>query len=339
AHDLMRASAAAVMGELGLPLFVPALGVLAGSEETVVAANAAAALARIQTPAAVVALENMLFHNNSEVASKAEALLAASTRDSISRISRLLPGITTEERQKLTARLRSGRHQDSHELLAIILCIDNLEHRRNLIALLEKSDREMVRLMKACIKMNADDEIELTIDPLMILTEQYIGSGLPDWAALLGLLAGGALEEPEKHAGFVLSAGWLITTLWYERIVIAQLQINGVAFEKWQGRSWTLIRLLACFSSEPAPMSRSFNELKNGKAYARGMAAEYIEARAGRNLSQLIVPLVDSGFAMPVDSESLIRLATERGVPVTDEHLLAARSRLVKFAICEDTTL
>ncbi|HAE38745.1 MAG TPA: hypothetical protein DCG57_08915 [Candidatus Riflebacteria bacterium] len=335
-HDLMRASAAAVMGELGLPLFVPALSALSGAKETVVAGNAASALARIQTPAAVVALENMLFHDNSEVAGKVEELLAASTRDSISRISRLLPGITAEERQKLSTRLRSGRHQDSHELLATILCLDNLDQRRNLISFLEKSDREMVRLMQACITMNASDQVDLTIDPLMILVGQFAGPGLPEWAPLLGLLAGGTLEEPEKHAGFMLSAAWLVTILWYERIVIAQLQVSGNAMEKWRGRAWSLVSLLACFSAEPAPMSRSINELKNGKAYARGMAAEYIEAKAGRNLAQLIVPLVDSGFAMPADLAALKKLAAERGVPVDDEHLLAARSRLVRFEICEE---
>ena len=338
AHDLMRASAAAVMGELGLPLFVPALSALAGAKETMVASNAASALARIQTPAAVVALENMLFHDNSEVAGRVEELLAASTRDSISRISRLLPGITTEERQKLTTRLRSGRHQDSHELLASILCIDNLEQRRNLISLLEKSDREMVRLMQSCIKMNASDQVELTIDPLMILAGQCAGPGLPEWAPLLGLLAGGTLEEPEKHADFMLSAGWLVTVLWYERIVIAQLHVSETAMERWRGRVWSLVNIMACFSAEPAPMSRSINELKNGKAYARGMAAEYIEARVGRNLAQLIVPLVDSGFVMPTDAGAIIKLAAERGVPVDDEHLFAARQRLARFEICEVKT-
>ena len=335
-QELMRASAAAVMGELGLPMFVPALGVLASAQETIVAGNAASALSRIQTPAAVVALENMLFHDNSEVARKAEALLAESTRESIGRISRLLPGITAEERQKLTTRLRSGRHQDSHELLANILCLDNLDQRRNLIALLEKSDREMVRLMQACIRMSPTGQIELDIEPLALLVEEYAGPGMPDWAALLGLLAGGTLEEPDKNRAFSGSVSRILSQLWHERALLEQLKIEGAAFEKWQGRAWSLLRLVACFSSEPAPMSRSMNELKNGKAYARGMAAEYIEARAGRNLAQQIVPIADGNFVMPEDFELLLKLASERGVPITAEGLQAARHRLAKFAICED---
>lgn len=339
AHDveeLMRASAAAVMGELGLPLFVPALSQLACSSETVVASNAASALARMQTPAAVVALENMLSHDNSEVASRVESLLADSTRDSISRISRLLPGITAEERQKLTARLRSGHHHDSQELLANILCIDNLDQRRNLIALLEKSDRELVKIMQACISMNEADRVELSIAPLIDLSQEYAGPGLPDWASLLGIIAGGTLENPAKHEDYLPAVERLLAMIWYERIVIAQCQISGSALEKWQTRAMTLTRLLICFSSDPAPMGRSINELKNGKAYSRGMAAEYIEARAGRRFAQLLLPLVDSSFVMPQEGELLIKLAGSRGLIIEEANLAAARNRLIRFAIVEE---
>jgi len=336
AGELMRASAAAVMGELGLPLFVPALVTLAGAGETVVAGNAAAALARIQTPDAIVALENMLFHENSEVTERVESLLAASARDSISRISRLLPGITSEERRRLTTRLRSGRHQDSQEVLANILCIDNLEQRRNLIALLEKSDREMVRLMQACIKMGAEDMVILSIEPLLLLAEEYAGSSMPDWASLLGILAGGTLEEPEEHRSLYESACALMRTLWYERLVIARTDVANAAMEKWQGRVLSLVRLVACFSSEPAPMSRSMNELKSGKAYARGMAAEYLEARAGHRLAQLIVPLVDAGTAVPHEFAALLRFAAGLGIEAGENDLAAARDRLLRFAVIEE---
>jgi HEAT repeat protein len=336
AGDLMRASAAAVMGELGLPLFVPALLELAASKETVVAGNAASALARIQTPDAVVGLENLLFHDNHEVAERAESLLAASTRDSISRISRLLPGITAEERRRLTTRLRSGRHQDSQEVLANILCIENLEQRRNLIALLEKSDREMVRLMQACIKMGDEDRVELSIEPLLLLAGEYVGSAMPDWAALLGILAGGTLEEPEEHESLHESVCGLLKMLWHERLVIAQTGVAGAAMQKWQGRVMTLVRLVACFSSEPAPMSRSINELKSGKAYARGMAAEYIEARAGHALAQLIVPLADASTSVPQEFEALVKFAAGKGVATAEDSLAAARNRLQRFALIEE---
>ncbi|KAF1083382.1 MAG: hypothetical protein GQF41_0160 [Candidatus Rifleibacterium amylolyticum] len=336
AEELMRASAAAVMGELGLPLFVPALVALAGAGETVVAGNAASALARIHTPDAVVALENMLFHENQEVTERVEGLLAASTRESISRISRLLPGITAEERRRLTTRLRSGRHQDSQEVLANILCIDNLEQRRNLIALLEKSDREMVRLMQACIKMGEDDRIQLTVEPLLLLAREYAGSNMPDWAALLGILAGGTLEKPEDNEELFEAACSLIKMLWYERIVIAKAGVIAAAREKWQNRALSLIRMIACFSSEPAPLSRSINELKSGKAYARGMAAEYIDARAGHKLAQMIIPLVDSGAAVPDDFAALVRFAAGLGVEASENDLTAARDRLLRFAVIEE---
>jgi hypothetical protein len=336
AGELMRASAAAVMGELGLPLFVPALVTLSGAGETVVAGNAAAALARIHTPDAMVALENMLFHENSEVAERVEGLLAASSRDSISRISRLLPGITAEERRRLTTRLRSGRHQDSQEVLANILCIDNLEQRRNLIALLEKSDREMVRLMQACIKMGAEDRVIVSIEPLLLLAGEYAGSNIPDWAALLGILAGGTLEEPEQHQSFYETVCALMRMLWLERLVTVRSGVAGAALEKWQRRVMSLVRLVACFSSEPAPMSRSVNELKSGKAFARGMAAEYIEARAGHRLAQLIVPLVDAGVTVPHEFEALVRYASGIGVNADDDSMQAASIRLQRLAVIEE---
>lgn len=335
AHDLMRASAAAVMGELGLPLFVPALATLSEASETVVAGNAAAALARIPTPDATLALEQLLAHNNREVAQRAENLLAVSTRESISRISRLLPGITTEERRKLTTRLRSGRHHDSQELLATILSVENVEQRRSLIALLEKADRETVALMQKTIIAGADERVTFSVAPLLELAEKHGNDSLPDWAPLMGVLAAGTLENPDDHRDLFDAACCLINMLWCERLILAGNDL-ATARQKWAGRAYSLARLLACFSKEPAPLVRSIDELKNGKAYARGMAAEYIEAKAGHYLAGMLIPLFDISVHLPDDYQQLVEFASEHGVVADAADLAAARLRLKNLEIIKE---
>lgn len=334
-QELMRASAAAVMGELGLPLFIPALANLAGENNTLVATNAASALSRMQCPAAVAVLENLLFHDNNVVARKAEDLLATASRDSVSRISRLLPGITAEERQKLAVKLRSGRHQDSHELLAAILCIDNLEKRRNLINLLEKADKTLLSLMSSCIVSNDQNQIELKIAPLMKIAESSYYSELPPWVPLLTALGGGSVEHLENFPECAVAVESLIRNMWHELAAVVEHDDPVLWRKIWQTRVFACVRIVACLSSEPSTMIKSIKELRSGKSFSRGMAAEYLEARLGHGLAIKILPLVDTSGAVPGEPAELRIFALERGIVFDPDLKEIARLRLTQFVADE----
>lgn len=334
-QELMRASAAAVMGELGLPLFIPALADLAGEENTLVATNAASALSRMQCPAAVAVLENMLFHDNNNVARKAEDLLTSAARDSVSRISRLLPGITAEERQKLAVKLRSGRHQDSHELLAAILCVDNLERRRNLIGILEKADSSLLALMNSCIVANDQNQIELRTAPLLKLAENCYFSELPAWVPLLTALGGGSIEHLENFPECAVAVESLINSMWHELAVVIEHDTPSLCRQIWQNRVFTGVKIIACLSSEPSTMIKSIKELRSGKSFSRGMAAEYLEARLGRSLAVKILPLVDISGAVPEKPAELRIFALERGIIFAPDQKETARLRLTQFVTGE----
>lgn len=329
AQELMRASAAAVMGELGLPLFVPALEALAAENVVMVSSNAATALSRIQTPAAMAALEKLLLHPNDTITQKAEQLLETASRDSISRISRLLSGITADERRKLSARLRAGAHQDSVELLAAILCVENPEKRRQLINILEKADVDMQLLMSRCVVQMSETRSELTVAPLIASARQETARNLPEWAPLLNAIAGGSIENPLENASLVRPLDELLFSLWCELALLNEMEIEA----KPELRAYLLNQasLVAFFSLEPAAILKSFADINSGVSFKRGMAVEYLETRLGRKLSQKILPLVETNAVLPETFADFKIFAAAHEVFIEDEMLLHARQRLLKI--------
>jgi len=328
-EELMRASAAAVMGELGLPLFIPALSALSGEKCPVVATNAASALARIQTPAAVAALENMLFHEDNSVVEKVEQLLSVSARDNIAQISRLLPGITAEERRKLATRLRSGKHAESHDLLAAVLCIDHLEMRKKLIGILEKADKMTIHIMQMCVKTSEDSEVaEVNVAPVLesIIDDDF--QELPEWTTVLSALASGILEKPEKQPASYQAVMHLVSVLWHEMIAVSELGCSSDVCQNWRNRAFNFVKLIASLASEPATMIKSCREIVHGKGYVRSMALEFFETGAGRTLTEQIVPLLDNDSEVFPPPLQLIQMAEKCRIAIDDALLDKARTRI-----------
>ncbi len=325
-RELMRASAAAVMGELGLPLFVPALAKMADHSEPVVAGNVAQALSRIQTPAALAVLENMLFHPNNDVILRVEGLLETATKDSIGQISRLMLGITSEERQRLAVKLRSGRHQDSHELLATILCVENAGQRKNLVTILERAEKAMLELMKKCIQRNDGAEILLSVDPLIELAIATCPMSLPVWVPLLNALAAGSIENSDLQAESANGPKLLLKELWAEWAGCIGAGRKGI--DQLKTRTDICLKLLACMSNEPATFIKSIDQLREGSNFSRSMAAEYIEAKTGRAMVAMLAPLADNSLDALQTIEELKSLALQNGVELTDDLIQVASERL-----------
>ncbi len=332
--EMMRASAAAVMGELGLPLFVPALENLAAENNLVVAGNAANALARIQTPAAMSVLEKMLLHGNKEIAGRAGELLETVSRENISRVSRLMSGITAEERRLLSAKLRAGARQDNLELLAAILCIEQIEKRRTLIALLEKADSETQLLMSRCVIEVSEGQIELTAAPLIArLRQEPVQETVPAWFSLLGAIAGGSIEKPEMSPNLLRPLSALLNAFWSETAAVMTNHAGKVEHRLWQKYLRWQVQAFAFFSLEPAAILKSFDAIAGSNSHERGMALEYLETRAGRKLAQKIVPLIDPAAGIPADIDAFSVFAAAREIEISAEMVVDASSRLKQLGI------
>lgn len=332
--EMMRASAAAVMGELGLPLFVPALENLAAEDNLVVAGNAANALSRIQTPAAMAVLEKMLLHSNREIAGRAGELLETVSRENISRVSRLMSGITAEERRLLSARLRAGARQDNLELLAAILCIEHIDKRRTLINMLEKADAETQLLMSRCIIEVAEGQVELTVAPLIArLRQEPVQETVPVWFPLLGAIAGGTVEKPEMSPNLLCPLSALLTSLWNETAAVVANSACRVEHKLWQKYLRWQVQAFAFFSLEPAAILKSFDAIAGSNAHERGMALEYLETRAGRKLAQKVVPLIDPAAGLPSDVAAFSAFAAARDIEISAEMVADATTRLKQLGI------
>ena len=331
--ELMRASGAAVMGELGLPMFVPALESLAEDRNQTVVLNVATALARVQTPAAMAILEKMLLHDDDLVSQKAEELLETASRDSISRIGRLLPGITAEERKKLSSRLRAGARQESIELLAAILSIENPEKRRRLIAVLEKADAEMQLLIGRCVVQKSEMQTELSVAPLLARIRQESGDFLPAWVPLLGAIAGGSIEKPEENDRILRPLHELFNVLWGDLYVFNEMERSADCRQQWLKYCLSQVRFVAFFSFEPAAILKSLEDIAGSRSHERGMAVEYLETRAGKNLAGKIIPLIDSTVPVPRSYSEFAAFAAERGVGVDPGLISGSRQYLQKANI------
>ncbi len=329
--DLMRASGAAVMGELGLPMFVPALECLAAEQNQIVALNSAAALARIQTPAAMAALEKMLLHGDEKVSQKAEELLAMASKDSISRVSRLLSGITAEERKKLSSRLRAGARQESMELLAAILSVENPEKRRRLVGILEKADAETQLLISRCVIQLSETSTELSVAPLLARVRQEYHDFLPSWTHLLGAIAEGSIEKPDENNHILKPLHGFLNILWGDLFVINEEERSADIRLLWQKYCLSQIRFVAFFSFEPAAILKSFEDIAGGNSHEKGMALEYLETRVGKTLAGKIVPLIDTAMRLPRNFTDFTAFAAERGVSFDASLLPVSRQHLQKM--------
>ncbi|MFZ2960645.1 MAG: hypothetical protein WA705_27510 [Candidatus Ozemobacteraceae bacterium] len=154
---LERATAAVVMGNSGLPVFVPALAYLADDPREEVFRQAFQALAGIRTPAALRAISErrMVPGKTGELAETAWKTASAGTDN---RLARLLAGLSITARGKIGFWLRSIKGDCDFELLTRILRLPKEETREALISALGNGDVRTRKLIDACLVVRARTE-------------------------------------------------------------------------------------------------------------------------------------------------------------------------------------
>jgi hypothetical protein len=324
--EMMRASAAAIMGEVGLPLFLPCLEMLAFENNSAVAVSALNAISRIQSPLSLACLERLKNHQIENVAKTARRLAENSVRQNVGQIGRLLTSITAEERLLLASRVRQIGDDDSLELLSLILCVEEVALRKRLIGFFEKADPETLDLLSRCLILGREEKVSFTLAPAFSLAIDEFYQTLPHWIELFRAIGAGALENqdsvhyrPLKH---------FLRVVWAENIAAANISLTESQLQIVRKRTRIACELACCLASEPVALLNSLEKSLSGSPYARSLAEEYIETRIGRSTAEFILPLLKTCLENESDPDELVRKADEFGVEITASLIESAESRL-----------
>ncbi|GAB4267999.1 MAG: hypothetical protein Kow0029_02960 [Candidatus Rifleibacteriota bacterium] len=325
-EELMRASAAAVMGELGLPLFLPCLENLAMESNSAVSLSALDAISKIQTPAAVSCLNRLGEHPLKEVSQRAKKLANAAAKSSLRQINRLLLSISSEERLRLASKIKKIRSDENFELLAMILCIDEGEVRKRLIKVLEKSDELTLGILSRCLVRIGENQVSLNLAPPFATALNDFCSDLPVYAELISAIGAKTLEECDKHRDYWDVALHFLESIWAEKIIASNMILDSDHKELLGRRFLIACKLIMCLSEDPVTLIRSLEAARAGSQYSKAMAEEYIETRLGKKVSELVFPLIENHREKT--SDELKHLAKKAELKLTESTFAAAELRL-----------
>jgi len=324
--EMMRASAAAIMGEVGLPLFLPCLEMLAFENNTSVAVSALNAISRIQSPLSLACLERLKNHQIENVAQTARRLAENSVRQNVGQIGRLLTSITAEERLLLASRVRQIGDDDSLELLSLILCVEEVALRKRLVGFFEKAEPETLDLLSRCLILSREEKVMFTLAPAFSLAIDEFLQNLPPWVELFRAIGAGSLENPDS-VHFQPMKNFL-RVVWAENIATARMELNESQMRIIRKRTRIACELVCCLASEPVALLNSLEKSLSGSSYARSLAEEYIETRIGRSTAELILPLLKTCLENEFDAKELSQKAAEFNIELDANSIEAAESRI-----------
>lgn len=326
--EMMRASAAAIMGEVGLPLFLPCLEELATESNQAVAVSAVNAIARIQSPSSLACLEKLKSHPVEKVAQTAAYMADTAVKKNAEQIGRLLTSITAEERLLLASRIRKMGQDENFELLSLILCVEDVALRKRLIGFFEKAEPEIVELLSRCLICGGDQSVVFTLAPAFSLALDEFYLSLPPWVELLRAIGAGTLEDPESH--HFQACRHYLCLIWAENIVAATLDLQEKQKETLKKRTRVACELACCLATEPVALLKSLQGAVNGSAYAKSLAVEYIETRIGRKTADLILPLLEVSQNADQFGPLLLEKAQATDFEISANSLENARARLLQ---------
>lgn len=324
--ELMRASAAAVMGEVGLPLFLPCLEQLAFESNDSVAVSAVSAISRIQSPASLACLERLRTHQVEKVAKVAQRLADVAVKKNAEQIGRLLTSITAEERLQLAARIRQMGEDENFELLSLILCVDDIALRKRLISFFEKAEPETIELLSRCLILAKNETVIFTLAPAFSLALDEFFLDLPSWIDLLLTIGAGSLENPESQH-FKAVKNFLLM-IWAENIAASEMRLSPKQLQTIRQRTRIACEISCCLTVEPVVLLKSLERALSGSPYEKSLAVEYIETRIGQKTADLIMPLLEFSQNSETPIAAIAEKAAEKGIEISANTLETAKSRL-----------
>jgi len=308
-----RATAAVVMGATGLPVFVPALGVLADDEQAEVSRHACRSLARIGSSQAVRLLaEKRIMGRHTAAAQSAWELL---NREGMEERAKVLARLSAAERSRIGFWLKAVQSSADDELLMRVLRVSESQKRETLLRALgsEDADRD---LLANCLCLEGT-EIRLDPEPLLERLLLQDLDRFPTWGDLIIPLCG------PGHAG-------------YERVLLVMLQRlaremciyeRGCSVGLWKdeqrknnldkwldNRLRVVIHFTALAGKQPAETLEALVKATTSDRFVHSVALEFLEEQLGRTIAAHLFPLLEPGDPMTRQA----RLASTAGIDLQE---------------------
>ncbi len=282
---IMRGTAAAVMGELALPMFVPALDEISLDGEEMASRNAMVALSKIRTPKAIAILEQHCQDPSGDRAELANRLYRQVSGENVKRISSLLSNLTAKERKYLLRTLKKTKAEGPLKLLGKILSIENEDARVRLTIIMQHSDPADQDELDRCLVKQPDGTTEPTILPII---QRYKTAGPTTVSKLWGkMVRAVAFMDRSKITSECKEA---LEHLWLEAIALEQ----GVAGSEksLKFRRGLCNYLLAYSMPDPRGVMRALERGQSPDQFVRSIAHEYLESTFDRDILSLLIPLL-----------------------------------------------
>ncbi len=325
-EPIHRASAAAVMGELGLPMFTSALDFLSEDPDVTVVKNSLNALAKINTPKALEVIESLIGHKDHEISMLAEKAFEEASKSNFNQVSRLMGQITAEERKKLATAFKSVGNRGDWGLVSNVLMLENETARRIILKVFEQGDMFAQKLLARCIVRESEDQIIFQSEPVWNELSNHFFRKIPTWAELLHV---SLLISEDSESSLEKQAVEFLGQIFAEAKIVLENEIEGLGIYEWKERARVAVQVVALTSSEPGTTINAINDLTASNSYKRSVAQEFIEAKLGKKLPVLITSLTRL-FAM--ESISLEQLNDEiknqQVISFTDEKIFDVKAML-----------
>lgn len=282
---IMRGTAAAVMGELALPMFVPALDEISLDGEEVASRNAMVALSKIRTPKAIAILEQRCQDPSGDRAELANRLYRQVSGENVKRLSSLLSNLTAKERKYLLRTLKKTKAEGPLKLLGKILSIENEAARVRLTIIMQHSDIGDQDELDRCLVKQPDGTVKPTISPII---QRYKTADSSTISKLWGkMVRAVAFMDRAKITGECKEA---LEHLWLEAVALEQ----GIAGSEksLKFRRGLCNYLLAYSMPDPRGVMRALERGQSPDQFVRSIAHEYLESTFDRGILSLLIPLL-----------------------------------------------
>lgn len=284
-QPVRRATAAAVMGDLALPMFLPSLSGLAHDPDESVFKSSLRAISRLSTPSAASILEDLgesLEGARREIAKEAAVRFAS---DNLMRLGTVIGSLSTGDRKNLNRDMRAaGGGAAMVRIMAKALALEHHGSGSILAATIRESGRAGRDLLDRCLIADEAGDVRFASAPLLnaILTGEY-EKCLPRATELVLLPA--VNESERDHA-------------WFK--TVESLRGNGAGLTARAEAGNSLIGIAAGGTKDPEGVLTALKSLLSDDRFAQSIGLEYLENALGAEKARVLAELArecDSGFS------------------------------------------
>lgn len=312
-----RSTAARVMGALGLPLFVPQLGILADDPDLEVAGPAFHGLAAIPSLAALKEIGR-----RRESAGPCGELAQAAWNEAGQgrrKVLQVLGGLAGAERDRAVFHLQSLGGNRDFALVSRILRLPQARIREGFLRFLGDAGAERIGTVAQCLKTATDGTDMVSGEALLARLRQAPWNALLPDARLLTVVGG--IEDP-AIASFLTD---LLRRAWKTAILpLHPAHAESGAGAKDPGQSpaffpvpGDLRQVLAFATDDPEGCLDTFGKMVSSDRYLQAVSQEYLEMKLGKPVVRLLSPFFSDvpSFpeSVPPECHDLLR---EAGLPI-----------------------